>query len=63
MNFGLFKFEKKYFRFEKKIENYTIAYNSPTGRSCVNLKVIRFFLREISSRGAIVQKYPKCNAL
>ena len=49
------KFEKKYFRLDFFFAN-TIAYNSETGRSCSNCKVVGFVLSEISSRGAYVQK-------
>ena len=57
LNFEVCKFEKKYFRFECFIFANTINYNTETSRSCANLKVVVFFLSEISSRGASVQKY------
>ena len=50
--FEVCKFEKKYFRFEFFIFANTIAWNTDTSRSCANLKVVVFFLSEISSRGA-----------
>ena len=50
--FEVCKFEKKYFRFEFFIFANTFAWNTETSRSCANLKVVVFFLSEISSRGA-----------
>ena len=44
------KFKKK----NTSLENIFFTKNSATGMSCANLKVVVFFLSEISSRGAKV---------